>query len=154
MTTRWLGCAICHFESARDMDSIETQEKLGDPSHTKEVALGMVYKIGDLAREFDVTLRALRFYEDRGLVTPARSGTTRLYSEEDRERLRIALFCKRIGLSLGEIGEMLDLHTVEGVGSSMDKIRNVYSSQLKSLRQQQLETEKTIADLEVAIERL
>lgn len=136
------------------MNNIETHEILGDPSQSKEAALGMVYKIGDLAREFDVTLRALRFYEDRGLVTPARSGTTRLYSEEDRERLRVALFCKRIGLSLGEIGEMLDLHEIEGTGSSLDKIRNVYSSQLKSLRVQQQETEKTISDLEAAIERL
>ena len=136
------------------MDTIVTQEKVGAVSHLKEPALGMVYKIGDLAREFDVTLRALRFYEDRGLVTPERSGTTRLYSEQDRERLRIALFCKRIGLSLGEIGEMLDLHEYEEHGDSMNKIRDVYSLQLKSLREKQQETEKTIADLETAIESL
>jgi DNA-binding transcriptional MerR regulator len=117
-------------------------------------AQGMVYKIGDLAREFDVTLRALRFYEDRGLVTPERSGTTRLYSAEDRERLRIALFCKRIGLSLGEIGEILDLHEFDEAGGSMDKVRDVYSLQLQSLREKQKETEQTIADLETAIEGL
>jgi len=136
------------------MDNNNTLETIGDRPLLKETELGMVYKIGDLAQEFDVTLRTLRFYEDRGLVTPARSGTTRLYSEQDRERLRIALFCKRIGLPLGEIGEMLDLHDSEGTSFAMDKIRTIYSSQLKSLREQQIETERTISDLEVAIERL
>ena len=136
------------------MDNNNTLETIGDRPLLKETELGMVYKIGDLAQEFDVTLRTLRFYEDRGLVTPARSGTTRLYSEQDRERLRIALFCKRIGLALGEIGEMLDLHDSEGTSFAMDKIRTIYSSQLKSLREQQIETERTISDLEVAIERL
>ncbi len=115
----------------------------------------MVFKIGDLAREFDVTLRTLRFYEDRGLVTPTRSGTTRLYSEQDRERLRIALFCKRIGLSLGDIREMLDLHE-EGESESTisDKIRQVYASQLQTLLKQQEETKATIADLERVISKM
>lgn len=116
---------------------------------------GMIYKIGDLAREFDVTLRTLRFYEDRGLINPARSGTTRLYSSEDRERLRVALFCKRIGLSLGDIRKVLDLHEqTEEDTSTISKIRDVYASQLKTLEQQQEETRITIADLQSKIEQM
>ena len=111
-----------------------------------------VFKIGDLAREFDVTLRTLRFYEDRGLITPARSGTTRLYSAQDRERLRIALFCKRIGLSLGEIHEVLTLHD-DSVRdpSALNKIRSVYIAQLEALKEQHQELLDTISDLQVKI---
>lgn len=113
---------------------------------------GTVYKIGDLAREFDVTLRTLRFYEDRGLINPGRAGTTRLYSAEDRERLRVALFCKRIGLSLGEIRQVLELHEDADAGiDTQSKIRNVYASQLKALEIQQEETRATIADLQQKI---
>jgi len=113
---------------------------------------GTIYKIGDLAREFDVTLRTLRFYEDRGLIQPARAGTTRLYSSNDRERLRIALFGKRIGLSLGEIGEMLDLHEEENFGDNRpNKIRDIYTSRLVALEKQREETSHTIADLQSRI---
>ena len=110
-----------------------------------------VYKIGDLAREFNVTLRTLRFYEDRGLITPGRSGTTRLYSNDDRERLRIALFCKRIGLSLDEIREVLDLQESDGIEDAPEKMRRIYSSQLLALEKQQTETTQTIADLQSRI---
>lgn len=114
-----------------------------------------IYKIGDLAREFDVTLRTLRFYEDRGLIKPARSGTTRLYSADDRERLRIALFGKRIGLSLGEIREMLNLHESEQADDDqVGKIRDIYSSRLKALEIQREETTETIADLENRIAQI
>lgn len=113
---------------------------------------GTIYKIGDLAREFDVTLRTLRFYEDRGLIQPARSGTTRLYSSNDRERLRIALFGKRIGLSLGEIREMLDLHEEDNFAdNSPNKIRDIYTSRLQALEKQREETAHTIADLQSRI---
>lgn len=118
-------------------------------------SMELVYKIGDLAREFDITLRTLRFYEDRGLITPQRSGTTRNYSARDRDRLRVALFCKRIGLSLGEIRNVLDLY--EGIpldDLSIKQIRNVYSTQLKALEKQQAETQDTIADLQLKIDEL
>ena len=110
---------------------------------------GSVYKIGDLAREFDVTLRTLRFYEDRGLITPTRSGTTRLYSSRDRERLRVALFCKRIGLSLGEIHEVLMLDDNGDHDSvSRKKIRSVFAEQLDILQKQQHEIAETISELQ------
>lgn len=70
-----------------------------------------VLEIGDLAREFDVTLRSLRFYEDRGLLKPERRGTKRLYSQEDRKRLRIVLLGKALGFSLLECQELVRLYT-------------------------------------------
>lgn len=71
---------------------------------------GAPYTISDLAENFDVTARTLRFYEDCGLLAPERHGRTRLYSERDRKRLRLILRGKRLGFSLEEIKEMLDIH--------------------------------------------
>jgi DNA-binding transcriptional MerR regulator len=68
------------------------------------------YSIGDLAEEFGVTARALRFYEDEGLLAPRRHGLSRIYSKRDRARLAWILRGKRVGFSLAEIREMLDLY--------------------------------------------
>ena len=108
-----------------------------------------IFKIGDLAREFGVTLRTLRFYEDRGLIQPGRSGTTRLYGSRDRERLRTALFCKRIGMSLGEIREVLELNDQSSAGQDQSaKLEQIYVSQLGKLREQYAEIGSAISDLE------
>jgi DNA-binding transcriptional MerR regulator len=68
------------------------------------------FRIGDLSREFGVTLRTLRFYEDRGLLSPERRGTTRIYSRQDRMRLRLVLLAKLLGFSLTEAKQLIDLH--------------------------------------------
>ena len=68
------------------------------------------YSIRDLSKEFQVTPRTLRFYEDKQLLDPQRRGTTRIYSERDRTRLRLALRGKRIGFSLEECREIIDMH--------------------------------------------
>jgi DNA-binding transcriptional MerR regulator len=68
------------------------------------------YSIRDLAREFDVTTRTIRFYEDEGLISPARRGQTRLFSPRDRIRLKLILRGKRLGFSLGEIREIVNLY--------------------------------------------
>ncbi|WP_404367267.1 MerR family DNA-binding transcriptional regulator [Marinobacter sp.] len=67
------------------------------------------YSISDLAREFDVTTRSMRFYEDQGLLKPARKGQTRIFSSQDRVRLKLILRGKRMGFSLAEIKELFDL---------------------------------------------
>ena len=111
-----------------------------------------IFKIGDLAREFGVTLRTLRFYEDRGLIHPGRSGTTRLYGSRDRERLRTALFCKRIGMSLGEIREVLELNEQTNAGQDQSaKLEEIYVSQLGKLREQYSDIGSAITDLESMI---
>lgn len=70
----------------------------------------MTYSIQQLAREFDITPRTLRFYEDKGLVSPTRQGSTRRYSDRDRVRLRLTLRGKRLGFSLDECLEIIDLY--------------------------------------------
>ena len=72
------------------------------------------WTISELSREFEVTPRALRFYEDRGLLTPAREGLSRVYSAVDRDRLTLVLRAKRLGFPLSEIREILDLGKLEG----------------------------------------
>ncbi|WP_293759981.1 MerR family DNA-binding transcriptional regulator [uncultured Aquitalea sp.] len=69
-----------------------------------------IFSITDLAREFDVTTRTIRFYEDQGLIEPERDGQRRLYRRRDRVRLMLILRGKRIGLSLQEIRELFDLY--------------------------------------------
>ena len=68
------------------------------------------YTISDLSVEFEVTARALRFYEDQGLISPERMGLARIYSKRDRARLAWILRAKRVGFSLAEIREMIDLY--------------------------------------------
>jgi DNA-binding transcriptional MerR regulator len=70
------------------------------------------YTISDLAREFALTTRAIRFYEDCGLVTPARHGRQRVYGERERVRIKLILRGKRLGLALAEIGELLDMYEI------------------------------------------
>jgi len=70
------------------------------------------FSISDLSAEFDVTARALRFYEDEGLIAPERRGLQRVYSHRDRARLAWILRGKRVGFSLGEIREMIDLYDI------------------------------------------
>lgn len=98
------------------------------------------YSIQQLSREFEVTPRALRFYEDKGLLTPARRGTTRLYSDRDRIRLRLALRGKRLGFSLEECREIIDMYDPRQPGSARQllrlcgKIREHRSELLQKLR--------------------
>lgn len=68
------------------------------------------HSISDLAREFGVTTRTIRFYEDQGLITPARDGQRRVYGPRDRVRLKLIMRGKRLGFSLEEIGRMIDLY--------------------------------------------
>ena len=79
------------------------------PDHSERQS----YSITDLSEEFGVTARALRFYEDEGLISPERQGLTRIYSRRDRARLAWILRGKRVGFSLTEIREMIDLYDAD-----------------------------------------
>ncbi len=68
------------------------------------------FSISELAREFDVTPRAIRFYEDQGLLAPRRDGQRRIYAPRDRTRLKLTLRGKRLGLTLSEIRELIDMY--------------------------------------------
>ena len=74
---------------------------------------GQLYTVTELAKELGMTARAVRFYEDKGLITPQRAGTTRVYSARDRARMILILRGKRLGFALSEIKEYLDLYDVD-----------------------------------------
>ena len=73
-----------------------------------------VMRIGDMAKAYGVTLRALRFYEDKGLLSPTRDGATRLYSHRDRVRLKLILLGRKVGFSLRDVKQMIDLYNPFG----------------------------------------
>jgi DNA-binding transcriptional MerR regulator len=107
------------------------------------------FTIGDLAREFDVTLRALRFYEARGLLKPQRAGLTRLYSADDKSRLALILKGKSLGFTLQEIREMIANRGKSGaVEESLNLSLPQVEEQLSALRQQKVEIEAAIVELE------
>ena len=120
------------------------------------------FTISDLAREFDVTLRTLRFYESRGLLAPARSGLTRIYSGRDRARLALILKGKQLGFTLVEIRAMLaneegkELKGKEPSASvgGLQLSRSQIAEQLELLRSQHSEIEIAIAELETTLARL
>src|SRR5262245_15148990 len=72
------------------------------------------YSISDLAQEFALTTRAIRFYEDEGLLAPRRRGLARIYGERERTRIKLILRGKRLGLSLSEIRELFDIYATAG----------------------------------------
>jgi len=74
--------------------------------------MSITHTISELAKEFGVTTRTIRFYEDQGLLSPAREGTSRVFSNRDRVRLKLALRGKRLGFSLAEIRELFELYDV------------------------------------------
>ncbi|MEL7428961.1 MAG: MerR family DNA-binding transcriptional regulator [Pseudomonadota bacterium] len=108
-----------------------------------------VYRIGDLAREFEVSLRTLRFYEDKGLISPQRTGSTRLYSNEDRTRLKVILLAKNVGFSLSDIQELLAMYDAQN--SDVARIQAKFRAQLDTLVRQKADIERSIGDLHNAI---
>jgi len=86
-------------------------ERQSAPSSPREAQGGArSATIGDLAREFDISTRAIRFYESRGLLQPARRGTARVFGPDDRQRLALIIRAKNLGLTLEEIGEHLAVY--------------------------------------------
>jgi len=106
------------------------------------------YTIRQLCREFKVTPRALRFYEDKGLLSPGREGINRVYSHRDHGRLTLILRGKRVGLSLNEIREILDLYKIDDGGAAQ------MAETLKKFRAKVVELEAQREDIDHAIEEL
>jgi DNA-binding transcriptional MerR regulator len=110
------------------------------------------YSITELCREFDVTPRTLRFYEQKGLLAPARRGWTRLFSYRDRARLQLILRGKKVGFSLEEIKEMLDLYNLrDGQLTQLRVASTKFRERLEALRKQRVELEEAITDLEKTV---
>ncbi len=106
------------------------------------------YTIGDLAREFGVTLRTLRFYEDRGLLSPRRDGTARIYDARDRDRLSVILKGKQLGFTLTEIRAMVaEERSGNGPAMNLKLSLDQIEDQIRHLEQQKVEIEQALAEL-------
>ncbi len=107
-----------------------------------------LYSIGDLASEFDVTTRTLRFYEEKGLLTPERQGRVRYFDGADRVRLRLILRGKRLGLSLEESAEIIGLYQApEGSRRQLQALLAKLAERKAQLQAQADDLKATLADL-------
>ena len=107
------------------------------------------HTVTQLARELGITARTIRFYEDKGLITPQRAGSTRVYTVRDRARMILILRGKRLGFSLREIREYLDLYDVDHTQAEQLRVlRAAVAKRLVSLREQHKALEQTIAELD------
>ena len=107
-----------------------------------------VFTIRDLTKEFAVSARTLRFYEEKGLVDPGRRGEQRLYSRRDRARLAYVLAGKAVGFSLEEVREMLDLYDVgDGQVTQLKVALKKFAERIERLQRQKAEIDQVIAEL-------
>lgn len=95
------------------------------------------YSISDLSKEFDITTRSIRFYEDQGLLSPARKGQTRIYNQRDKVRLKLILRGKRLGFSLAETGRLFELYDVDKTSATqLNSIITLITDKKIDLKQQ------------------
>jgi DNA-binding transcriptional MerR regulator len=107
------------------------------------------YSISDLAKEFALTTRAIRFYEDEGLLSPRRSGRSRIYGERERVRIKLILRGKRLGLALAEIRELLDLYeATRSERPQLTKFLEVLATRRAMLKQQQEDIAIVLAEID------
>jgi DNA-binding transcriptional MerR regulator len=129
------------------VDSETTLDGLDELIASPDRVDARTYRIGDLSREFGITLRALRFYEAKGLLKPGKSGVTRHYSNADRARLKVILLAKQFGLSLAEIRKLVE--AIDGKSGTLP-----LRSMLDKFRDQQAFLERQKAEAEAAIAKL
>lgn len=101
------------------------------------------YKISDLAKEFDITTRTIRFYEDKGLLSPTRSGQTRIYSSADRTNLKLILRGKRLGFSLDQSREIIEMY--DPSQNNTEQLTTLISN----IRHKRDQLERQLHDIEV-----
>jgi DNA-binding transcriptional MerR regulator len=125
--------------------AIETPDSRGKDSYT----------ISDLSDEFGVTARALRFYEDEGLIAPRREGLARVYSRRDRGRLAWILRGKRVGFSLSEIREMIDLYDIDPDHAEQRRVTEAKCRErIALLEQQKSDIDSAIAEISAFLDQL
>ena len=111
------------------------------------------YTISDLAREFDLTTRAIRFYEDLGLLQPERSGPggrNRVYSHRDRTRLKLTLRAKRLGLSLTEAKDIIEMYdSPRDTGAQLTKFLDVLALHRKQIEEQMADLQANLDEIKV-----
>src|SRR3954467_13760481 len=113
------------------------------------------FSISDLAREFEVTPRAIRFYEDQGLLAPRRDGQRRIYTPRDRTRLKLTLRGKPLGLSLAEIRELIDMYEPgRDERPQLERFLAVLEAHRKSLLQQRTDIEAQLTEIQTFAKRV
>ena len=109
------------------------------------------YTIAELAREFDITARAIRFYEDHGLLAPSRQGAggrSRVYAARDRTRLKLTLRGKRLGLTLSEIKSIVDMYeSPKDTVAQMNRFLDILAHQRETLEQQRADIEMALGEI-------
>ena len=112
------------------------------------------YTITELAREFGLTTRAIRFYEDHGLIAPTRAGRNRVYGNRDKVRLQLTLRGKRLGLSLSEIRELIDLYdAAKDERAQVERLQQVLQKRRSILEQQREDIEVVLGEIAAFEER-
>jgi DNA-binding transcriptional MerR regulator len=112
-------------------------------------AAARTFTIAQLAEEFDVTPRAIRFYEDMGLLEPGRAGRNRVYTQRDRTRLKLTLRGKRLGLSLLEIKQLVDMYdSPADTAPQLNAFLGVLAEHRRQLEQQRDDIEITLAEID------
>ena len=126
----------------------ETRSDGGDEDLLRRRDKRKTYTITELSREFDVTPRTLRFYEDKGLLNPTRNGQNRIYAYRDRVRLKLILQGKRVGFPLADIKELLDLYDLrDGQVTQLRVSLDKFDERIGALRRQKADIEEAIVDL-------
>lgn len=114
-----------------------------------------IYTISDLAKHFDITTRAIRFYESEGLLSPKRENNRRVYNEKDRIRLKLILRGKRLGFTLSEIKTTMDLYDNQpNEIAQLKYVLRVIENHRKTLEQKQNDINSTLADMDAMTEKL
>ncbi len=112
------------------------------------------FTISELAREFDITTRTIRFYEDKGLLTPMRKGQARVYAQRDRTRLLLILRGKRLGFSLDEVAEIITLYDdAPGEVGQIEFFLKKISDRQAQLKAQREDIDQTLHELDAAAKR-
>lgn len=114
--------------------------------------MSRTYTIRQLTKELGVTARTLRHYEDEGLIAPARAGLKRLYSARDRARITLILRGRRVGFSLAEIGEILNLYdNNDGGAAQLAHARRKFAERIDTLERQRTDIDDSIAELKLGL---
>jgi DNA-binding transcriptional MerR regulator len=136
------------MDDSREMESSVASVWASEHSGNDNSSVGKVaFTIGELSREFGVTLRALRFYENKGLISPHRDGLNRLYSQGDRTRLALILKGKKLGFTLGEIRQMIAAEETSTDRDALSLSREKCLEQIDLLQRQKAEIEEGLREL-------
>jgi DNA-binding transcriptional MerR regulator len=135
------------MDDSRDTESSAAHVWAAESSRDDSSAGKTAFTIGELSREFGVTLRALRFNENKGLISPQRDGLNRLYSQGDRTRLALILKGKKLGFTLGEISQMIAVEEGEADANALTLSREKCLEQIELLKKQKAEIEEGLNEL-------